>query len=94
MNTENSAAANLCPLCGENNSCGQLLVDVNNATTDKACWCMDSAIAFPASLLSKLPEADKQKACICKTCVLRYQMYSDDLVSNAAARDTKRHSNK
>lgn len=94
MSKENSTAANLCPLCGEDNSCGQRFVNANNATPVKACWCMDITIAFPASLLNTVPEADKGKTCICKACVLRYQKYSDDLVSNAVARDTKTNSNK
>lgn len=63
---------NNCPLCGENNFCGNL--SPNNK--DKACWCMDSSMKFPDSLLMQVTDADKNKNCICKACALSYKLGS------------------
>jgi len=64
---------NNCPLCGENNACGNL----SPSNKGEACWCMDSAISFADSLLSQVSEADKNQACICKACALGLTLPSD-----------------
>lgn len=57
-----------CPLCGADNSCGNL-----PSNRSGACWCTDSAISFPEELLNSIPEELRGKACICKACALKYQ---------------------
>ncbi|MFM2480363.1 cysteine-rich CWC family protein [Celerinatantimonas sp. YJH-8] len=59
----------ICPLCGESNEC------INLATADvtRACWCNDPTIIFSEVLLSKIPSELRGKACICKSCVMKYQ---------------------
>lgn len=49
-----------CPLCGKDNNCRQ----------SKECWCHSATI--PKELLDKVPEDKKGKACICKSCVDKY----------------------
>jgi hypothetical protein len=66
---KNSIGSN-CPLCGENNACGNLSSNNNSET----CWCMDSAITFPDSLLSQVSDADKNNKCICKACALSHKL--------------------
>ncbi|MCJ8169670.1 cysteine-rich CWC family protein [Atopomonas sediminilitoris] len=51
-----------CPLCGQNNHCGNL----NDST--EPCWCADASVSFSDSLLRQVPEAERNKACICKAC--------------------------
>ncbi len=52
-----------CPLCGQGNSCG--------AHRDETCWCCE--IKMPKGLIELVPQASKNKACICKPCIERYQ---------------------
>jgi hypothetical protein len=53
-----------CPLCGQSNACAM-------ATPGQAvsgpCWC--TRVPFSADLLKQLPEAARNKACICAVCV-------------------------
>ena len=62
-----------CPLCGENNFCG----NVSAIDNTEACWCMDGAITFPDSLLSQVSNVDEDKKCICKACAQSYNLDSD-----------------
>tara|TARA_R110000751_G_scaffold3930_4_gene18454 strand:+ start:46824 stop:46976 length:153 start_codon:yes stop_codon:yes gene_type:complete len=50
---------------------------------------MDSAISFPDSLLSQVADADKNTSCICQACAVNHQMFSDNLLINAAERSKK-----
>ena len=54
-----------CPLCGQPNECA---MEIERATGVKhpPCWC--SQVTFEASLLSRLPEHARGKACICPAC--------------------------
>ena len=56
---------NRCPICNESNSCA---MEKAKATGTKAerCWCMDAV--FSPSVMDKVPEAAKGKACICAKC--------------------------
>jgi hypothetical protein len=81
LGLEKNGTPNFCPLCGENNSCGNL--SANNQGED--CWCVDSAISFPDSLLSQVSDADKNKACICKTCALRHKLHGEELAINVGS---------
>ncbi|MEW6982447.1 cysteine-rich CWC family protein [Colwelliaceae bacterium 6471] len=58
-----------CPLCKQQNEC----LNLSTADVDKACWCNDPTIKFPAELLQKVAEEAQGKACICKACALAYQ---------------------
>jgi hypothetical protein len=52
----------ICPLCGKDNNCqhGQ-----------GGCWC--DSIKFPKYILDMVPADKKGKACICKSCLEKYQ---------------------
>ena len=54
---------NQCPLCGGNNACG--------AHSDAPCWCC--ATAIPPGLLGLIPAEKQMKACVCQTCVTKFQ---------------------
>ncbi|USD66995.1 cysteine-rich CWC family protein [Vibrio sp. SCSIO 43136] len=56
-----------CPICGKSNQCG------NKSSQAFACWCGDPSIRFTESLLAKVPQHLRGKACICKSCALKYQ---------------------
>lgn len=51
-----------CPLCGQDNNCkhGQ-----------GGCWC--DTVKFPKDILDLIPNDKKGKACICKSCLEKYQ---------------------
>ncbi len=51
-----------CPLCGKPNEC----VAASSGRHDVNCWCV-SATINPASL-ALVPEALKNKACLCREC--------------------------
>lgn len=57
--------ATRCPICGESNRCAVALVR-ESGNAQAACWCMHAD--FSATLLSKVPEAAGQTACICARC--------------------------
>lgn len=76
MSIEKSYLPNRCPLCGENNFCGNL----SSSNKDQACWCMDSAITFPDSLLNQVPDVDKNKSCICKACANGHNLAKDQSI--------------
>ncbi|OBZ15959.1 cysteine-rich CWC family protein [Bacillus sp. FJAT-26390] len=56
-----------CPICGKPNECGIKAVQEEAAD----CWCFREN--FPKSLLQQVPEADRNKACICKSCAMAHQ---------------------
>ena len=62
-----------CPLCGQPNACAM-------ATPGQAasgpCWC--TLVPFSADLLKQVPEAARNKACICAACVAKSQDTSQD----------------
>jgi hypothetical protein len=49
----------ICPVCGEPNGCGIAA----GATT---CWCFTASI--PASALERVPEAARDRSCLCAAC--------------------------
>jgi len=76
----------VCPLCGQANGCLNLgAQDVN-----RTCWCNDPAIKFPQALLASIPAQLRGKACICKSCVLRFSRGEQDLVTGNRALDIQR----
>lgn len=69
MKQEEYATPENCPLCAQKNHCGNLSSSEKNET----CWCINSNITFPEGLLNQVSDAAKNKACICKTCALKYK---------------------
>ena len=66
-----------CPLCGQPNAC---VMAMKMATPGQAasgpCWC--TRVYFSADLLKQVPEAARNKACICAACVAKSQDTSQD----------------
>ena len=70
----------ICPLCGNSNlevieadhNEDQVtqLAQATGCTKDEHCWCMSMAV--PQELIDQVPEKARNKACICRSCVLRY----------------------
>jgi hypothetical protein len=79
LSLEKNTTANQCPLCGENNFCGNL----SPSKKGEACWCTNSAITFPDRLLSQVSDVDKNKKCICKACALSHKLHGEELAINA-----------
>lgn len=55
-------AERICPLCGQDNNCQHGKED---------CWC--NTVKVPKHVLDLVPEDKKGKACICKSCLEKYQ---------------------
>lgn len=55
-----------CPICNKDNNCMSSHMWVGCAK----CWCVSSDI--PDSLIKSLPEYARDNACICKSCVDKY----------------------
>lgn len=51
-----------CAICGSANDCGL-------ARGDTTCWCFE--VVVPPSLLARIPEALRDRACVCRACVER-----------------------
>ncbi|HPH13857.1 MAG TPA: cysteine-rich CWC family protein [Burkholderiaceae bacterium] len=56
---------NLCPLCGQLNECA-MEVERTTGVKQPPCWC--SQAKFEATLLSRIPEHARGKACLCSAC--------------------------
>ena len=48
-----------CPLCGDDNTCGV-------AAGTGQCWCF--ATSVPPEVLARVPEAQRDRACVCQRC--------------------------
>lgn len=68
MNSMNSFNPAECPLCGNANGC-QLCSPV---VYKGQCWCAHEDI--PAELLARVPEAFRNRACICRSCVEKFRL--------------------
>lgn len=68
MDKDENVSPENCPLCGQSNNCGNL-----SSGESKTCWCADKAVTFSKELLNQVSKKDKNKACICKTCALRFK---------------------
>ncbi|PIT83173.1 cysteine-rich CWC family protein [Limnohabitans sp. 15K] len=55
-----------CPLCGQPNACAMAMPQAG-AEAPGPCWC--TRVQFSADLLKQVPEAARNKACICAACV-------------------------
>lgn len=52
----------LCPLCGQANQCTQ----ADPRTAHQPCWCF--AARIPPAVLQRLPEALRDRQCLCPNC--------------------------
>jgi hypothetical protein len=52
-------AQDTCPICGSENDCGL-------AAGDSTCWCFTAAI--PPAALERIPDAARNRRCICAAC--------------------------
>ena len=50
-----------CPLCSGDNACAAV-------KGEAACWCFD--VTFVPEFLERIPEAARNKACVCRGCAL------------------------
>ncbi|WP_296256750.1 MULTISPECIES: cysteine-rich CWC family protein [unclassified Pseudomonas] len=57
-----SANLDICPVCGQGNRC--TLADPR--TVDRPCWCFSQTV--DPAILAGLPEALRNKACLCPRC--------------------------
>jgi len=55
-----------CPLCGGPNNCRLCTTDAYKGP----CWCMQ--VEIPGELLARLPEALRNRACLCRSCVEKF----------------------
>jgi prepilin-type processing-associated H-X9-DG protein/prepilin-type N-terminal cleavage/methylation domain-containing protein len=69
-----------CPLCGKPNDC-QLC---SPATHKGPCWC--ASVEIPESLLARVPEAQRNRACVCRNCVAHFQLEQESTSPKAAHR--------
>lgn len=69
-NNPENISPNLCPLCHQDNRCGNLSV----CDSSTSCWCRSPEIKFSEKLLNKIPNDAKKKACICKACTLAHNL--------------------
>ncbi|HYD60937.1 MAG TPA: cysteine-rich CWC family protein [Noviherbaspirillum sp.] len=53
---------NTCPLCGGPNGCAPAI----NGTFEVRCWCTD--VKVDPAALARIPEAQRNQACICRQC--------------------------
>ncbi|MFZ9856013.1 MAG: cysteine-rich CWC family protein [Limisphaerales bacterium] len=53
-----------CPLCGRANECQQASCDAYKGL----CWC--ERVTFPDELLNRIPEEARNRACVCRACVV------------------------
>jgi prepilin-type processing-associated H-X9-DG protein/prepilin-type N-terminal cleavage/methylation domain-containing protein len=67
MNPPDFHNPNECPLCGGANEC-QLC---SPATYKGLCWC--ARVEMPEPLLARVPEPLRNRACICRNCVEKFQ---------------------
>jgi hypothetical protein len=65
--TAGSLDASRCPLCHQPNDC-QLCT---SAAYQGACWC--AGMEIPEALLAQVPPELRNRACICRACVEKFQ---------------------
>jgi len=54
-----------CPLCGDLNQCAMEIAKLTGQAQE-TCWCVSAT--FTPELLASLPQAARDRACICLTC--------------------------
>ena len=71
-----------CPLCWLPNACAMATPKVGSEAA-APCWC--TRVPFSADLLKQVPEAARNKACICAACVVKSQDTSQDALQAGRA---------
>ena len=61
----------ICPLCLADNRCA-CAATTNRSIADKAADCCCLALEIPPTLLAQVPSAQRNRACICATCVAAF----------------------
>ncbi|MFD2703038.1 cysteine-rich CWC family protein [Paenibacillus shunpengii] len=61
----------LCPLCHKSNECAYA---AGKPYTE--CWCMSRSV--PQELLSRIPDEQRRKACVCEACVIAFHARGTD----------------
>ena len=69
MPTDAPLDLQICPLCGDANSCAMATSSTDDQTP-LDCWCM--TVKFDAMTLAKIPNSLQNKVCICKLCAQNY----------------------
>jgi len=62
-----SIAPERCPLCGAANDCQLCTV----AAYKGPCWC--ATVRIPEELLAQIPPEARNRACLCRNCVMEFQ---------------------
>jgi len=62
----NQTTAEQCPLCGNLNHCQLCAIDPHKGP----CWC--AKVEIPDALVAQVPEDMRNKACICRDCVMKF----------------------
>ena len=64
MATRDEHAAT-CPMCGQPNGCA--MAGGRGAAQDcESCWCRE--VRIDEAVLAQLPDADRGRACLCRSC--------------------------
>jgi hypothetical protein len=63
---DSSLGAAQCPLCGRSNEC-QLCTA---AAYKGPCWC--ATVSIPEELIARVPAERRNKACLCRNCVMEF----------------------
>jgi hypothetical protein len=63
---EKTFDASRCPLCGQPNDCQLCTVDAYKGP----CWCFQ--VKIPDELIAQVPADLRNKACICRNCVMKF----------------------
>jgi hypothetical protein len=66
MNPATISDASVCPLCGQPNDCQLCTMDAYKGP----CWC--AKMTIPSELIEQVPVELKNKACICRECVMGF----------------------
>lgn len=59
-----------CPICGEDSRCG---MEAGKPVGE--CWC--NARRFPPEIITLVPEALRERACICEACLAGFEERGD-----------------
>lgn len=65
MTTSTQPEPTRCPLCGTANQCA-MEVERETGTKQPPCWC--TTMRFDAELLMRIPQEQRNLACICAAC--------------------------
>ena len=73
-----------CPLCGQPNACAMTMtMTTPGQAASGPCWC--TLVQFSADLLKQVPEAARNKVCICTACVAKSEDTAQDPLQTGRA---------